>query len=162
MYGTCALDASSLEWMSYNEAFVEAISFADENKLNTGGLQQNKCYARVLFAELSQLLPSGVRPDLRMYCTVGTHLDRFHGIDFVFILGDSYVAVDSTLDAFHVSKTRRLATHIVEFSHYQLRQLGNQFLRHVAETLLSRKYRLPQGVYEQVYPKSEQAFMTQV
>lgn len=162
MYSACALDVDLLEWVNYDIAFSQAIQFAAEQGLDTAGLQQNKCYARVLFAELAQLIPSGERSDLRMYCTVGTHLDRFHGIDFLFILGDSYVAVDSTLDAFHVSKTRRSATHIVEFSHFQLRQLGNQFLRQVAGTLLSRKYRLPQGVYEQVYPKSERAYVTQV
>ncbi len=77
--------------------------------------------AAKLFYAVRAELPKKARKQLRLYAAIGTHLDRFYGIDAFFTLGQKLVTLDLSISV-RKSKSRLRADvlvsrHMIENGH---------------------------------------------
>jgi hypothetical protein len=137
----------SPKYLQYEEAFSKAI----EKGIDREALNKERCYASLLFSKVCAELPNEFKHRLKIYVVVGSALDRWHSIDMVFILGNHYVAVDTTIDAFNVHGRKIDKPYILKFTNYQLRSpFLETFTKNVAQKLIHGCHELPSKAYGSV------------
>lgn len=85
-------------------------------------LRTHRAFFWRMFCEVRTKLPKTEQNKLRGIVLLRTSLDRIHGVDMVFLLGDRYVTIDVTTDHFKVGKMekeRENPPHFV-FDSYQI------------------------------------------
>jgi hypothetical protein len=139
------------KYKEYADAFQQAIVDGVDHQALSG----EKCFSKLLFSLVKSLLPTAKQSDLRMFVTVGSSFDAWHGVDLVFTLGDYYVCVDSTMNAFSDQEER---FEVLRFTHYQLSQReALAFATKITRRLIMRTHMLPHEVHKLIKKKDKQA-----
>lgn len=125
---------------SSDEHLFEAIIFALKKRMVVGDFNLDKykgktAFAPVLYQTVRDKLPKKIRKSLLLFCCFGTAFDLWNRTDMFFMLGDSIIRIDLTLNQFR-DEPKEYGGKTYVFTRYHLVGSGlNDISRQIAESL---------------------------